>query len=261
VVRHFFFDLEGSENMTKILCVIPARMNSTRLPRKMLTELRGMPIIQHTFTRARQCKALAHCIVATDHEDIAAVVKNIGGDVVITSPECRTGSDRVAEVARQFSDVDVVINLQGDEPFIRPEMLTELLTPYYEDKQPDMATLGFSLKFPEEYADPANVKVLVDRTGYALYFSRSPIPFLRDPVDLSTLPVLHHMGLYAYKREFLLKFSEWEKTPLEMAESLEQLRALEHGHRIYVTQSEHRTLEINTPEELARAKLRAEWDF
>lgn len=236
----------------KTLCVIPARLNSTRLPRKMLAEINGRPMIQMTYLNARQCKDLDKIVVATDSEEIATRVKEVGGEVIITPANFQTGSDRVAYVAQQFPEYDIVINLQGDEPFIKPHMLSELVSPFTQQNEITMTTLAYDLVFPLEYEDPNIVKVIHDQNGDAIYFSRSPIPYVRQTQN--EIPVLHHMGLYGYRREFLLKFTELPQSPLEKIELLEQLRALENGYKIRVCKTEYRTLEINTPEELARAQ-------
>lgn len=235
----------------KILCVIPARLGSTRLPRKMLANINGQPLIQHTYQRASECPTLTKVVVATDSQEIAAAVKEVGGEVIMTPVNIETGSDRVALAAKEYSSMDIVINLQGDEPFIKPFMLTELVQPYLNGETPNMATLGYALDFPKEYHDPNIVKVIMDQQGYAIYFSRSPIPYFRTPVD--NVPILHHMGVYAFQRDFLLEFTKLPQTPLEKAESLEQLRALENGYKIRVSKTAGRTLEINTPEELEAA--------
>lgn len=234
------------------LCVIPARIGSTRLPRKMLAEINGQPMIQMTYTQAVKCKELTKVIVATDSEEIAKVVKSCGGEVMMTPVDLPTGSDRVAMVAKAFPDMDVIINLQGDEPFIKPAMLSELIMPYKNSENPVMTTLGYELKFPSEYEDPNIVKVILDQQGYGIYFSRSPIPYFRQAIK--DAPVLHHMGLYAFQRDFLLQYTKWPQTPLEKAESLEQLRAIENGYKIRVCKTSYRTLEINNADELKRAQ-------
>lgn len=234
----------------KILCVIPSRIGSTRLPRKPLLSIQGKPMIQWVYENAKRCTALTEVVVATDNEDIAGIIKSCHGKVVMTAPELPTGSDRVAAVAEAYPDMDVIINLQGDEPFIKPRMLTALVSPYLNGETPDMTTLAFALA-PGEQDNPNIVKVITDRDGYAIYFSRSPLPYFR--VD-TPVPSYHHMGLYAFKRDFLLHYTTLKQTPLEKAESLEQLRALEHGHRIRVCVTEDRTLEVNNAEELAQAQ-------
>lgn len=234
----------------KIICVIPSRIGSTRLPRKPLQLIRGKPMIQWVYESAQRCQLLTDVVVATDSEEIAAVVHGIKGKVVMTSPHYITGSDRVAAVAEQYKEADIIINLQGDEPFIQPHMLEQLVQPWLNGMSPDMSTLAYHLE-PTAYHSPDAVKVILDQAGYALYFSRAPIPYYRTQTDV---PVFNHMGLYAFRRDFLLKYTKLPQTPLEKAESLEQLRALEHGYKIFVSVTESRTLEINTPEELARAE-------
>lgn len=240
----------------KVLCVIPARIASTRLPRKPLVLLGDKPMIQWTYEGAKSCPEIDELVVATDCQEIADVVQGFGGKAMITDPGLATGSDRVAAVAQAYPEVDVVINLQGDEPFIRGDMLSVLLAPYRSLEMPEMATLGYPLNFDRAYASPDSVKVIYDRHQYALYFSRSPLPYLRNKVDPQTLPVLNHMGVYAFRRDFLDIYRTLPQTPLELAELLEQLRVLEHGYRIKVCKVDHSTLEINTPEELALARER-----
>lgn len=235
----------------KILCVIPSRIRSTRLPRKPLLEIQGKPMVQWTYENASRCKILSKVIVATDCEEIAEVIKRCGGHVEMTDPELQTGSDRVASVAKKYPEYDVVINLQGDEPFIKPRMLEQLVAPYLAGEMPDMSTLAYKLDMEQDYHNPGFVKVITDLKHDALYFSRSPIPYFRVQVEA---PVYHHIGLYAFRRDFLLKYTTLPQTPLEQAESLEQLRAMEHGHKIRVCLTEDRTLEINTPEEFEMAQ-------
>lgn len=233
-----------------ILCIIPARLGSTRLARKMLIDLGGKPLIQRTFLQASQCPEITKVIVATDSDEIAEVVTKVGGEVAMTPAELPTGSDRTAYVAEQHPDMDVVINLQGDEPFIQPEMLTALVQPYLLGEMPAMSTLAFPLANSDEFHDPNIVKVIMDQQRNAIYFSRAPIPHFREQVPA---PVLHHMGVYAFRRDFLLQYTQMPQTPLEKAELLEQLRAIEYGHKIRVCRIESGTIEINTAEDLARA--------
>lgn len=235
----------------KILCVIPSRIGSTRLARKALLPIQGKPMVQWTYENAQRCRTLSHVIVATDCEEIANVITKVGGQVEMTDSSIATGSDRVAAVAKKYPDMDVIINLQGDEPFIKPSMLEQLIEPYLKGESPEMTTLAYPLKFDSEYTDPSIVKVIMDKNNNAIYFSRSPIPYFRNP---GTVPLYHHMGLYAFRRDFLLHYTTLPQTPIEQAEALEQLRAIEHGYRIRVCLTEERTLEINTPEELQRAQ-------
>jgi 3-deoxy-manno-octulosonate cytidylyltransferase (CMP-KDO synthetase) len=237
----------------KILCVIPSRIGSTRLERKPLLTIQEKPMIQMVYENARQCKILSKVIVATDSSEIADVIKNCGGYVEITNADFHTGSDRVAAVAEKYSDMDIIINLQGDEPFIKPKMLEQLVSPYLVGEDPEMATLAYKLDMKKDYNDPSIVKVITNLQGYAFYFSRSPIPYLRNQYQ-KNLPVYHHMGIYAFRRDFLLRYTKLTQTPCELAEALEQLRALEHGYRIRVSLTEEKTLEINTPEDLALAQ-------
>lgn len=235
----------------KVLCVIPARIGSTRLKRKALALLGNKPMVQRTYEAAIQCPDLDDVIVATDSEEISSVIKSCNGKVEMTDKNIQTGSDRVAVVASRYPEMDVIINLQGDEPFIKPQMLTELAAPFFSDNPPQMATLAYELK-SDELKNPDIVKVITDKNGDAIYFSRSPIPFQRDlSVKINTL---HHMGIYAYTKSFLKLYTKLPQTTLEIAEKLEQLRAIENGYKIRVCYTEHRTLEINTPEELEKAR-------
>jgi len=235
----------------KILCVIPSRIASTRLPSKPLLLLQGKPLVQWVYENASRCKVINEVIVATDNEKIVALIERLGGKAVMTDPALQTGTDRVAAVAEKFPDYDVVINLQGDEPFVKPRMLEQLVAPYVQGENPAMTTLAYPISMEEEYTNPGVVKVITDQEGYALYFSRAPIPYFRQQV---TAPVFHHIGLYAFRRDFLMQYPRLSQTPLEKAESLEQLRAMEHGYRIKVCLTQERTLEINTPEELQAAE-------
>lgn len=235
----------------KILCVIPSRIGSTRLPRKPLQLIQGKPMIQWTYENASRCSALTHVIVATDSKEIAEVVTNTGGKVEISNIDFQTGSERVAAVAEKYPNVDVVINLQGDEPFIKPRMLEQLIAPYLAGESPEMTTLAYPIDLAAEHSEPGIVKVITDLNNNAIYFSRAPIPYFRNSVPA---PVYHHIGLYAFRPDFLALYKTLPQTPLDKAESLEQLRVIEHGYRIRVCLTEEKTLEINTPEELATAQ-------
>lgn len=234
----------------KILCVIPSRIRSTRLARKPLLPIQGKPMVQWTYENASRCGILSEVIVATDDTDIANVITGIGGNVVMTDPDIKTGSERVAAVAEQYPDMDVIINLQGDEPFIKPIMLEQLVSPYLQGEMPEMTTLAYPLE-KDKYTSPGSVKVITDLKGNALYFSRSPIPYYRTE---HTAPVYNHMGLYAFRRDFLMLYKTLPQTPLEITESLEQLRVLENGYKIRVCLTTEKTLEINTPEEYEQAQ-------
>lgn len=234
-----------------ILCVIPSRIASTRLQRKPLLPIRGKPMIQWVYENASRCTIFSDVVVATDSNEIADVIHTIGGKALLTPADLITGSDRVAAVAQHYPNVDVVINLQGDEPFIKPLMLEQLVAPYLAGETPEMTTLACPIDMESDYQNPGAVKVITDLQGNALYFSRAPIPFFRTQEHA---PVYHHIGLYAFRRDFLLRYTKLPQTPLEKTESLEQLRALEHGYNIRVCLTEGKTLEINTPEEYERAQ-------
>ncbi len=207
-------------------------------------------MVQWTYENASRCRTMTKVVVATDSLEIAEVITRCGGTVEMTDPQIPTGSDRAAVVAERYPEMDVIINLQGDEPFIKPQMLDELAQPFLKGDMPEMATLAYPL-MPHEQLDPGVVKIVTDVKGNALYFSRSMIPYLRQQTEV---PLYHHMGIYGFRRDFLMKYTKLPQTPLELAESLEQLRALEHGYRIRVCPTQHRTLEINTPEEYERAQ-------
>lgn len=209
-------------------------------------------MVAWTYENARRCPLLSQVVVATDDDRIADVIRNIHGDVVMTDPELPTGTDRVAAVAKLYKEADIIINLQGDEPFIQPRMLEQLVSPYLNGETPPMATLAYPLS-SEDVNNPGAVKVITDLKGNALYFSRAPIPYYRTN-NVPMVPVYHHIGLYAYQRDFLLQYPTLKQTPLELTESLEQLRAIEHGYRIHVSLTDEKTLEINTPEEYEAAQ-------
>lgn len=238
--------------MKKILCVIPSRIASTRIPRKPLLPIQGKPMVQWVYENASRCKAISKVVVATDSEEIAAIIRKAGGTVEMTDPNIQTGSDRAAVVAEKYPEMDVIINLQGDEPFIKPRMLEQLVSPWLAGENPEMTTLAYPLDMKTKYKEPGSVKVITDLNGNALYFSRSPIPYFRT--EQRGVPVYNHIGLYAFTRDFLLKYKTMPQTPLEKTESLEQLRVLEHGHKIRVCLTEDKTLEINTPEEYEMAQ-------
>ncbi len=233
----------------KIICVIPARYSSTRLPGKPLALIAGKPMIQHVYERAREAKEPDRVLIATDHEQVYNAVKAFGGEVVMTSPHHPTGTDRLAEVAARLEGTDVIINVQGDEPLIDPAVIDRLAAEFLQTPDLMMATLAAPL-LESEYNMPSAVKVVTDLAGYALYFSRSLIPYPRNQVDGQV--AYKHIGIYAYRRDFLLKYAALPPTPLEKAESLEQLRALEHGYRIKVLKTEFASVGVDTPEDLER---------
>lgn len=232
----------------KVLCIIPARYASTRLPGKPLSMINGKPMIQRVYERALLAKLPQEVVVATDHEAVFKAVEGFGGKVMMTSPDHPSGTDRLAEVALSYPDIDVIVNVQGDEPMIPPEVIDRLAQCFENDPGLDMATLKVKMQ-EEDYNNPAAVKVVTSLSGYALYFSRSLMPYPRNkPEDYN---VYKHVGIYAYRRDFLLKYAAMTPTPLERAESLEQLRALENGYRIKVLESDFQGVGVDTPEDLA----------
>lgn len=231
----------------KAICVIPARYSSTRLPGKPLKDICGVPMICRVYERASRAKSVAEVIVATDDERILQAVEKNSGRAMMTRADHKTGTDRLAEVAEKFSDVEVVINVQGDEPLIEPSLIDELIAEFVKDKNLQMATVATELKDADEMNNPNNVKVVVDKNNDALYFSRSLIPY---PRNVGKSPVFKHIGIYAYRRQFLIDYAKMEPTPLEQSESLEQLRALENGFKIRVIKSSCRFVGVDTEEDL-----------
>lgn len=240
----------------KVLCVIPARYASTRLPGKPLSMIAGKPMIQHVYERACQAKMPDEVVVATDNELVEKAVLDFGGKAVMTSPDHPSGTDRLAEVALMYPDVDIIVNVQGDEPMIPPEVIDNLAAVFEADQELNMATMKVQMD-EEDYDNPAAVKVVTDLNGYALYFSRSLMPYPRNKPE--GFKVFKHVGIYAYRRSFLLKYAALNPTPLEKTESLEQLRALENGYKIKVLESDFKGIGVDTPEDLAAVnKLFAE---
>jgi 3-deoxy-manno-octulosonate cytidylyltransferase (CMP-KDO synthetase) len=233
--------------------VIPARLASTRLPRKLLLAETGRPLIQHTYEAASQATLPGGVLVAADCEEIAAAVRAFGGRVELTSPDCASGTDRVAEVARKLPDVDVFVNVQGDEPEISPQAIDLAVGLLESDPAAVMSTLATPIRTKEQLLDPACVKVIFDQRRRAIYFSRAPIPFARnwdDALLAAAPPHFHqHIGLYAYRREFLLQLAGLPRAGIECVENLEQLRVLDAGHTILVGTIDEPTIGIDTPED------------
>lgn len=237
----------------KVLGVIPARYESSRFPGKPLAPILGKPMIQHVYERAVRAQYVDWTAVATDDERIARAVDTFG-DAVMTG-ECATGTDRVAEVSARYPEYEIVLNIQGDEPLLEPAMLDALAEPFFRDDAVVMTTLAEKLTDRADFMSQNVVKVVTDREGFALYFSRASIPGCRaddhsDPEQLS----LRHVGLYGFRSDFLRTLTNLEPTPLERREGLEQLRALENGYRIYVSVTSHSTIGVDTPEELTAAE-------
>ena len=231
----------------KVLCVIPARYASTRLPGKPLALIAGKPMIQHVYERACHAVMPQEVVVATDSKIVADAVKEFGGKVMMTSPDHPSGTDRLAEVALSYPDIDVIVNVQGDEPMIPPDVIDRLAQAFADDQDLKMATLK-TLMSEDEYNNPNAVKVVTDQNGYALYFSRSLLPYPRN--RKADFKVYKHVGIYAYRRSFLLSYAAYEPTPLEQIEGLEQLRVLENGQRIKVLESKFQGIGIDTQEDL-----------
>jgi 3-deoxy-manno-octulosonate cytidylyltransferase (CMP-KDO synthetase) len=237
----------------RAVAVIPARFASSRLPGKPLAEIAGRPMIEHVYRRAADARGIDAVVVATDDERIAAAVERFGGIVRMTQAAHRTGTDRIAEIASDLS-CEILINVQGDLPLIEPGMISEVLHPLITDPSVKMSTLRQAMTDATDVASPHVVKVVVDNHSDALYFSRTAIPFRRDAGPATAEHIYKHIGLYGFRRDFLLTFAALPQTPLEQAESLEQLRALEHGYRIRAVATRYESIEVDTPEDLERVR-------
>jgi 3-deoxy-manno-octulosonate cytidylyltransferase (CMP-KDO synthetase) len=242
-----------SATAQKSYLVIPARLGSTRLPRKLLLRETGKSLIQHTYESASRARRPSGIIVATDHVEILREVQSFGGQAVMTDPAAPSGTDRVAEVARGLGDADIIVNVQGDEPELAGESIDLAIKLLEDDRSVEMATLATPIRDRHQWEDPACVKVVFDCHGKALYFSRSPIPHPRqweDGMFYADPPRFHqHVGIYAYRRDFLLKMAAMPPSPLEKLEKLEQLRVLEAGYSILVGVVDDPTFGIDTPED------------
>ena len=232
----------------KIICVIPARFASTRLPGKPLADIAGKPMIVRVYERVLQATKPSEVIVAVDDERVYNAVLNGGGKAVMTAKNHPTGTDRLAEVALKCKDADVIINVQGDEPLIDPQVIDNLAEAFIADENLQMATVKTPMQ-EDEKNEPGNVKVITDKNDYALYFSRSLIPYPRENTGVI---VYKHIGIYGYRRDFLLQYAKMEPTPLEQTESLEQLRALENGYKIKVITTDKHFVGVDTKEDLIK---------
>jgi len=235
----------------QIVALIPARFASTRFPGKPLADLDGHPMIEHVYRRAQASPLVSGVIVATDDLRIAKAVSGFGGAVRLTRATHATGTDRLAEVAATL-ECDVVVNVQGDEPLVDSRAIAELVAPF-SDSSVQITTLYRRIENPADLTNPNVVKLVLDRGGYALYFSRAAIPHARDPRG-GWPPLYRHVGLYAYRRSALLVLASLEPTPLERAEALEQLRALEHGIRIKAVETAYDSIGVDTPEDLEQVR-------
>ena len=236
----------------KSVVIIPARFQSTRFEGKPLAKICGKPMIQRVYENSRKAERISHVAVATDDDRIAQAVHGFGGHFIMTSVQNRSGTDRVAEAADKMglSSADIIVNVQGDQPLIDPRCLDDVVKPFSENSGIDMTTLAFKIVRKEEINNPKHVKVTFDINGFALYFSRSPIPFGRDrSVEFDTYK---HLGVYAYTRQYLDIFRNLPEGRLEQIEKLEQLRALENGHRIKVIVSQFDSPEVDVPDDIIR---------
>ncbi|WP_196593074.1 3-deoxy-manno-octulosonate cytidylyltransferase [Pectinatus sottacetonis] len=232
----------------KIICIIPARYASTRLPGKPLADVAGKPLIVRVYEQAVKAMVPEQFIVAVDDKRVYDAVINAGGKAVMTRADHLTGTDRLAEAAMHYPDADVIVNIQGDEPLIDPALIDELGKLFLENDALDMATVKTPM-LEEEKTKPGNVKVITDKNDYAIYFSRSLIPYPRNDTGVK---VYKHIGIYAYRRDFLFKYAQMQPTPLEKTESLEQLRAIENGYKIKVITSPKRFIGVDTLEDLLK---------
>ncbi|HNX90307.1 MAG TPA: 3-deoxy-manno-octulosonate cytidylyltransferase [Candidatus Omnitrophota bacterium] len=245
----------------KCVAVIPARWQSSRFKGKVLAEINGKPIIQHVWERIKKCQRVDDVLVAVDKEKVFKAVESFGGKAVYTSPEHASGSDRIAEVMKSVS-ADIVVNVQGDEPLVQPSMIDDLVRVFEYEKNIQMATVIKRVNKKSDIDDPNVVKVVVDCRGFALYFSRSPIPHIRADVRSAITSeeelcgrYFKHIGLYAYTRDFLLTFTNLPKSSIEQDEKLEQLRALAHGFKIKTVETRFDTVGVDTPEDLENVRV------
>ncbi len=241
----------------EIIGIIPVRYKSSRFPGKPLTDICGKPMIQRVYERSCQASMLSTVLVATDDVRIFKIVESFGGEAVMTPKAIPSGTDRVAFVAKRHN-ADIVVNIQGDEPFIEPQEIDSVAQILIDDEKAVMGTLVKRITRVEELTSPNTAKVIMDQNGYALYFSRSPIPNCRDSADYSewiqNYTYYKHVGIYSYRKSFLMDYSRWDPTPLEMIEKLEQLRALERGFKIKVAETSAEPVCVDTPEDLERVR-------
>lgn len=241
-----------------IIGIIPARFASTRLMGKPLADICGKPMIQHTYLSAKKSKLLDKVVIAVDDEKVFKVVKNFGAEVYMTPKECSSGSDRIALVVEQIPEAAIIVNIQGDEPFIKGKMIDEAIEPLLFDKKVNLSTLAKRITNVEEMKSSSVVKVVFDYKNFAMYFSRSPIPFAREAktnlARIQVAEIYKHIGLYVYRREVLQKFTTLRPTDLEQIEKLEQLRFLEHGYKMKIVLTEYDTFSVDTPKDLEIAR-------
>jgi 3-deoxy-manno-octulosonate cytidylyltransferase (CMP-KDO synthetase) len=237
----------------KVLAVIPARFASTRFPGKIIAPLAGKPLVVHTYERAREARLVDEVVVATDDARVAAALAPYGVPVAMTRADHPSGTDRIAEVAAR-SDAAIVVNVQGDEPSIDPNTIDAAIRPLLDDSSLPMSTVRRLITDAASIDDPNVVKVVCDIRGRAIYFSRHAIPYVRDAADRAVACHWQHVGLYVYRRDFLLRYAKLPQTPLEMLEKLEQLRVIENGFAIAVVDTEYESIGVDTPEDLEKAR-------
>jgi 3-deoxy-manno-octulosonate cytidylyltransferase (CMP-KDO synthetase) len=243
--------------LAQVVAVIPARYASERLPAKPLADICGKPMVQHVYERAARAATVQRVIVATDDERIADVVRSFGGEVRLTPVECASGSDRIALVAHDLEGTELIVNVQGDEPLIPADMIDQTVRLVLGDPTLEVGTVVRKVTDPADLTNPAVVKVVLDRRGRCLYFSRSPIPHVRGTEArrwAEQTACYKHFGLYVFRRAFLLAYAAMAPTPLEQAEKLEQLRILEHGYGIGAVITEHESVPVDTPQDLERVR-------
>ena len=237
----------------KIVAVIPARYASVRLPGKPLVPIAGKPMIEHVWERVKRAEKISGAVVATDDERIAHVVREFGGDAVMTRADHRSGTERIAEVAAR-GDAEIYVNVQGDEPLIEPAAVDAAVQLLLDDPAAQVGTLAVPITNPADVMDPNIVKVVLDFEDNALYFSRAPIPWVRDAKSSVRARHLKHLGLYVFRREALLEFSTFPQGELERIEQLEQLRWMENGYKIRVAEVEFDSVSVDVPEDVARVE-------
>lgn len=246
-----------------IVGIIPARFASTRLLGKPLADIGGKPLIQHTFESVSKSKLINKIIIAVDDSKVAQVARDFGANVVETPKKISTGSDRIAFVAKDLKDADIIVNIQGDEPFIDGKMIDEAIEPLLFDKEVQVSTLAKRIESVKELNSPDVVKVVFDYWNYAIYFSRAAIPYVRDVKSdrekLLAAEIYKHIGLYVFRKDALLKFTKLKPTDLENAEKLEQLRMIENGIKIKIVVTELDSIGVDTPEDLEKARTYYTW--
>lgn len=241
-----------------IVGIIPARFASSRLFGKILANIGGKPMIQHTYENAKKSNLLNEIILAVDDTKVAKVAESFGAKVIMTPKELQSGSDRAAFVIKNIPEAKIIVNIQGDEPFINSTMIDQAIEPLLFDKNVNISTLAKRIESIEDLRSPSVVKVVFDYNNFAMYFSRSPIPFVRDAKTnsekIQLAEIYKHIGLYVFRKEYLLKFTKLQPTDLEKTEKLEQLRMLENGFKIKIVVTEFDTLSVDTQDDLENAR-------